>query len=99
MHTYTDNMIEAVQQHEQFTKRSLQLAEVFKIDAATFDELPEQFRDFCQYIGYSRVCSLLIISDLQKGLSEERLAMRYGLTRAQIRGIKENSRLCKRGRQ
>lgn len=83
-------------QHEQFSKRSLQLAAVFKIDAPTFDELPEQFREFCTYIGYTRVCSLLVISDLQKGRSERELARRYGLTRNQITTIKENSRLCKR---
>lgn len=93
-------MNEAVQngQHEQFERRSVQLAAVFNINVETFDELPEQFTQFCELVGYTRVCSLLIISDLQKGLSEERLAMRYGLTRKQIRGIKENSRLCKRQR-
>jgi hypothetical protein len=90
-------------QHPQFERRSLQLAEVFSISAATFGELPEQFQSFCVYIGYVRVTSLLVISDLQKGrtrrkgYSENELATRYGLTRDQIRYIKENSRLC--GRQ
>lgn len=92
-------MSETNGQHPQFERRSLLLAEVFTINAQTFDELPEQFRDFCQYIGYTRVCSLLVISDLQKGRSERELARRYGLTRNQITTIKENSRLCKRGRQ
>lgn len=87
-------------QHPQFERRSLQLAEVFSIRAETFEELPEQFQSFCVYIGYVRVTSLLVISDLQKGstrrkgYSENELATRYGLTRDQIRYIKENSRVC-----
>jgi len=99
LHTDTDNgMSEQAQneQHPQFEKRALQLAAVFKIDGATFDELPDEFTIFCQFIGYNRVCSLLIISDLGKGRSERQLATKYGLTRAQIEGIKKNSRLCRR---
>lgn len=83
--------------HAQFERRSLQLAKVFNINAETFVDLPDQFREFCEYIGYTRVCSLLVISDLQKGRSERELARRYGLSRDQIRVIKENSRLCRRG--
>lgn len=82
--------------HEQFERRSLQLAAVFKIHAETFEGLPDQFREFCEYIGYPRVCSLLVISDLQRGRSERQLVINYGLTRKQIQVIKENSRLCKR---
>jgi hypothetical protein len=88
--------VNKAEQHEQFEKRSLQLAAVFSIRADTFGELPGEFTEFCRLVGYARVCSLLIVSDLQKGLSEERLALRYGLTREQIRTIKRNSRLCKR---
>ena len=83
--------------HEQFERRSLQLAKVFNINAETFDVLPDQFQEFCTYIGYVRVCSLLVISDLQKGRSERELARRYGLSREQSRGIKENNRLCMLG--
>lgn len=83
-------------QHEQFGKRSLQLAKEFGVCVETFEELPEQFKDFFNIIGYTRVCALLVISDLRKGRSENELARRYGLSRKQIRTIKENSRLCKR---
>ena len=82
--------------HAQFERRSLQLAKVFNINAETFEALPDQFREFCEYIGYTRVCSLLVISDLQRGRSERQLVINYGLTRKQIQVIKENSRLCKR---
>ncbi len=82
--------------HAQFERRSLQLAKVFNINAETFEALPDQFQEFCTYVGYVRVCSLLVISDLQKGRSERELARRYGLSRDQIRVIKENSRLCRR---
>lgn len=82
--------------HPQFERRSLLLAKEFGVFAETFDELPEQFRDFFLIVGYVRVCSLLVISDLSKGRSERELARRYQLSRDQIRGIKENSRLCKR---
>jgi hypothetical protein len=82
--------------HEQFERRAVQLAAVFKIHAETFEGLPDQFREFCEYIGYTRVCSLLVISDLQRGRSERQLVINYGLTRKQIQVIKENSRLCKR---
>ena len=85
--------------HDQFEKRSLQLAKEFGVCVETFDALPEQFRHFFQIIGYIRVCSLLVISDLQKGRSENELARRYGITRKQIRTIKETSRLCKRMRE
>ena len=77
--------------HPQFERRSLLLAKEFGVCAETFEELPEQFRDFFLIVG-----SLLVISDLSKGRSERELARRYQLSRDQIRGIKENSRLCKR---
>lgn len=91
-------MIEASEIHEQFEKRSLLLAREFGMCAETFLELPEHFREFCQFIGYMRVCSLLVIADLHKGRSERQLARNYGLTRNQIRGIRENSRLCRRSK-
>lgn len=83
-------------QHVQFEKRSLQLAEVFGVCADKFEALPEQYQNFFLIIGYVRICSLLVISDLSKGRSERQLATKYGLSRAQIERIKENSRLCKR---
>lgn len=89
-------MIEASEQHAQFEKRSLQLAKEFGVCADEFEALPDCFQDFCRFIGYVRVCSMLVISDLHKGRSENELARRYGMTRQQIRGIKENSRACKR---
>ena len=82
--------------HPQFHRRSLQLAAEFGTCAETFDELPEQYQNFFLIIGYVRICSLLVISDLSKGRSERQLATKYGLSRAQIERIKENSRLCKR---
>jgi|JI9StandDraft_1071089.scaffolds.fasta_scaffold49112_6 hypothetical protein len=82
--------------HPQFERRSLQLAAEFGTCAETFDELPGQYQEFFLIIGYVRVCSLLVISDLGKGRSERQLATKYGLSRAQIERIKENSRLCKR---
>lgn len=85
--------------HDQFEKRSLQLAEVFGVCADKFEALPEQYKDFFVIIGYVRICSLLIISDLNRGRSERELAQRYGLTRSQIEGIKEKSRLCGRRKE
>lgn len=83
-------------EHEQFKKRCLQLASEFGTCVENFEDLPEKFRDFFACIGYTRVCSFLIICDLKRGRSERELAGRYGLTRKQIEGIKENSRLRKR---
>jgi hypothetical protein len=83
-------------QHPQFSKRGIQLAREFGQCVESYEELPEQLRQFFEFVGYVRVCHLLVIADLQKGRSERELANRYGLTRKQIQGIKENSRLCKR---
>lgn len=82
--------------HPQFEHRAVQLASEFGTCVETFECLPPEFQEFFEIIGYTRVCSLLVISDLQKGRSERQLSIKYGLTRDQIRGIKSNSRLCRR---
>lgn len=88
-------MIENGQQHEQFEQRCVQLAKEFGVCVVVYDELPEQYKSFFEIIGYVRVCSLLVVSELQRGRSETQVARRYGLTRAQVRNIKTNSRACR----
>jgi len=83
-------------QHDQFERRCLQLAREFGRCEETYAELPDEFREFFAVIGYSRVCSFLVICELKRGRSEAQVAQRYALTRKQVRTIKENSRL--RGR-
>lgn len=84
------------QQRELFEKRCLQLAKEFGREAETFSELPTEFQGFFNCIGFARVCAFLVICDLQKGLSQRRVAIRYNLTERQVERIKTNSRLAKK---
>lgn len=77
---------------ECFEKRCVELYAMFGELVQTFDELPDSFKEFVTMIGYVRVCSLMVVYDLDKGRSEWQLARKYNLTRRQIQGIKENSR-------
>lgn len=83
-------------QHPQFEERCLQLAKAFGKDAVCFTELPSEFQDFFNCIGYTRVCAYLVICDLNRGRSERQLARRYGLSRDQVNRIKKNSRIKER---
>ena len=75
---------------ERFKTRSLQLYEMFGEKAECYEALPEPFKDFVQIIGYARVCALMVRYDLKMGRSENATAIKYGLTRDQVRGIKGN---------
>ena len=77
---------------ECFEKRCVDLYAMFGVGASCYEALPDSFKEFVTLIGYVRVCSLLVIYDLDKGRSERQLATKYSLTRDQIRSIKENSR-------
>jgi len=88
----TENTQNGTVKHEDFERRCLQLAREFGKEAETFEELPPEFQGFFKCIGFARVCSYLVICDLNKGLSMRRVAMRYSLTERQVFRIKENSR-------
>lgn len=75
-----------------FEKRCVDLYAMFGVCVSCYDALPDSFKEFVALIGYVRVCSLLVVRDLDKGRSERQLATKYSLTRDQIRNIKENSR-------
>lgn len=77
---------------ECFEKRCIDLYALFGERVETYAALPEPFKEFATMIGYARVCSLLVIYDLDKGRSERQLATKYNLTRDQIRTISENRR-------
>ena len=77
---------------ETYQRRCVELATYLGIQAGSYSELPAQCIEFFNLIGYVRICSMLVIGDLGRGRSERALATRYGLTRRQIQGIKENSR-------
>lgn len=77
---------------ECFEKRCVELYAMFGDTAPNFEALPDSFKEFVNLIGYVRVCSLMVIYDLDKGRSERQLATKYSLTRDQIRTIKENRR-------
>jgi len=79
-----------------FEKRAIELAHVFGIDVSEYAALDETHRHFFEAIGYVRVCSMMVISDLKNGRSERQLATKYSLSRDQIRTIKQNSCLSKR---
>ena len=83
-------------QHPQFSKRGIQLARELGQCVESYEELPEQLRQFFEFVGYVRVCHLLVIADLNRGRSERETARRYGLSRAQVERIKNNSRLNRR---
>jgi len=74
-----------------FEKRSVELFALFGERVEAFAELPDQFREFAEMIGYVRVCALLVINDLSKGRSEMQVATKYGLSRKQVRTIKDNA--------
>lgn len=94
MHPDKRNMSD--EKHPQYEKRCLQLAKEFGVQSECYADLPERFKQFFEVIGYSRVCSLMVISDLSRGRSERSLATKYGITRNQVETIKINSRLRKR---
>lgn len=82
---------------ECFEKRCVELYAMFGDSATCYDALPDSFKEFVTLIGYVRVCSLMVIYDLNRGRKESEVAIKYSLTRRQIQRIKENSR--KRPRQ
>jgi len=77
---------------EAYQRRCVELATYLGIQVDEYAKLPAQCVEFFDLIGYVRICSMLVIGDLGRGRSERSVATRYGLTRRQIQGIKENSR-------
>lgn len=77
---------------ESYQRRCVELATYIGINVDEYAKLPAQCVEFFELIGYVRICSMLVIDDLGRGRSERSVATRYGLTRRQIQGIKENSR-------
>lgn len=73
---------------ERFKTRSLQLYEMFGEKAECYDALPAPFKEFVEIIGYARVCALMVRYDLKMGRSENATAIKYGLSRGEVRGIK-----------
>jgi len=65
---------------------------MFGEKAESFETLPEPFREFVEIIGYTRVCSLMVKYDLNRGRSENAVALKYGITRDEVRGIKGTRR-------
>ena len=82
--------------HPQFERRSVELAQRFGQAVETFSDLPECYREFCEIVGYSRVCSMLVLYVFHKGMSIRRIAMRYDLTEKAVRVIKDNGKKIRR---
>lgn len=76
---------------ECYERRCVELARHLGADVVAFVDLSTQYKEFFAYIGYTRVCALLVVNDLNRGRSERELARRYSLSRDAIRYIKENS--------
>lgn len=76
---------------EMFERRCLELAALFGCGANTYPELSPFYREFFEISGYSRVCAMLVLKDLDGGRSQQSIAIKYGLTRDQVRFIQANA--------
>ena len=72
---------------EVFERRCLELAALFGCGAKTYAELSPFYREFFEISGYSRVCAMLVLKDLDMGRSQRSIAIKYALTRDQVRFI------------
>ena len=76
---------------EAFERRCLELATLFGCGAKAYDELSPFYREFFEISGYSRVCAMLVLKDLDTGRSQRSIAIKYALTRDQVRFIQANA--------
>lgn len=77
---------------QQFESRCMELYAMFGERSVSYDALPGPFKEFVEIIGYTRVCSLMVRYDLSRGRSENAVALKYGITRDEVRGIKGTRR-------
>lgn len=77
---------------QQFEYRCVELYGMFGVKVSAFAELPEPFKEFVEIIGYTRVCILMVRYDLNRGRSENAIALKYGISRDEVRGIKGTRR-------
>jgi len=77
---------------ERFEARCIELYSMFGDNVKCYDDLPAPFKEFVTIIGYTRVCSLMVRYDLNRGRSENECAIKYGITRDEVRGIKGTRR-------
>lgn len=90
--TKDEHKTETETAHPQFERRSVELARMFGQNVECFEELTDCNREFFEIIGYTKVCQMLVLADLNKGMSIRRVAIRYELTAKQVQRIKENGR-------
>ncbi len=76
---------------EAFERRCLELAALFGCGAGTYAELSPSYREFVEISGYARVCAMLVLKDLDMGRSQRSIAIKYALTRDQVRFIQANA--------
>ena len=76
---------------EAFERRCLELAALFGCGANTYAELSPSYREFVEISGYARVCAMLVLKDLDMGRSQRSIAIKYALTRDQVRFIRANA--------
>jgi len=76
---------------ELFEKRCLELAALFGCGANTYADLSPFYREFFEISGYARVCAMLVLKDLDMGRSQRSIAIKYALTRDQVRFIQANA--------
>jgi hypothetical protein len=74
-----------------FERRCLELAALFGCAAKTYAELSPFYREFFEISGYARVCAMLVLKDLDAGRSQRSIAIKYGLSRDQVRFIQANA--------
>jgi len=78
-------------ERERFERRCLELAALFGCAASTYAELSASYREFFEISGYTRVCAMLVLKDLDTGRSQRSIAIKYALTRDQVRFIQANA--------
>ena len=76
---------------EAFERRCLELAALFGCGANTYAGLSPFYREFFEISGYARVCAMLVLKDLDTGRSQRSIAIKYALTRDQVRFIQANA--------
>ena len=78
-------------ERERFERRCLELAALFGCGANAYAELSPFYREFFEISGYARVCAMLVLKDLDSGHSQQRIAIKYGVSRDQVRFIQRNA--------
>lgn len=76
---------------EMFERRCLELAALFGCGAGCYADLSPSYREFFEISGYARVCAMLVLKDLDMGRSQRSIAIKYALTRDQVRFIQANA--------